>query len=66
MRQTLTWTEDWVTGHGLHRLRSTVRYPKRRNHVPKITGKPYAGNGTYGLKGGRGTGAAHGHRPDYQ
>jgi RNA-directed DNA polymerase len=22
------WTEDWFNGHGLHRLRGTVRYPK--------------------------------------
>jgi RNA-directed DNA polymerase len=22
------WTEDWFTGHGLHRLRGTIRYPK--------------------------------------
>jgi RNA-directed DNA polymerase len=22
------WTEDWFTGHGLYRLRGTVRYPK--------------------------------------
>ena len=26
--QVLTWTEDWFNGHGLHRLRGTVRYPK--------------------------------------
>jgi RNA-directed DNA polymerase len=23
-----TWTEDWFNGHGLHRLRGTVRYPR--------------------------------------
>ena len=22
------WTEEWFNGHGLHRLRGTVRYPK--------------------------------------
>jgi RNA-directed DNA polymerase len=22
------WTEDWFNGHGLYRLRGTVRYPK--------------------------------------
>jgi RNA-directed DNA polymerase len=22
------WTEQWFTGHGLHRLRGTIRYPK--------------------------------------
>jgi RNA-directed DNA polymerase len=22
------WTEDWFNGHGLHRLRGTVRYPR--------------------------------------
>ena len=22
------WTEDWLHGHGLHRLRGTVRYPR--------------------------------------
>jgi RNA-directed DNA polymerase len=22
------WTEDWFNGHGLHRLRGTIRYPK--------------------------------------
>ena len=26
--QTAQWTEDWFNGHGLHRLRGTVRYPK--------------------------------------
>lgn len=26
--QWLAWTEDWFNGHGLHRLRGTVRYPK--------------------------------------
>ena len=22
------WTEAWFNGHGLHRLRGTIRYPK--------------------------------------
>jgi RNA-directed DNA polymerase len=22
------WTEEWLNGHGLHRLRGTIRYPK--------------------------------------
>jgi len=22
------WTEQWFNGHGLHRLRGTIRYPK--------------------------------------
>ncbi len=26
--QVQQWTEDWLNGHGLHRLRGTVRYPK--------------------------------------
>jgi RNA-directed DNA polymerase len=26
--QAQAWTEDWFNGHGLHRLRGTVRYPK--------------------------------------
>lgn len=26
--QWLDWTEEWFTGHGLHRLRGTIRYPK--------------------------------------
>jgi RNA-directed DNA polymerase len=26
--QTRQWTEEWFNGHGLHRLRGTVRYPK--------------------------------------
>lgn len=26
--QTGVWTEEWFNGHGLHRLRGTVRYPK--------------------------------------
>ena len=26
--QALAWTEDWFNGHGLHRLRGTIRYPK--------------------------------------
>ncbi len=26
--QVQAWTEDWFNGHGLHRLRGTVRYPK--------------------------------------
>jgi RNA-directed DNA polymerase len=26
--QTQQWTEKWFNGHGLHRLRGTIRYPK--------------------------------------
>lgn len=26
--QASVWTEDWFNGHGLHRLRGTIRYPK--------------------------------------
>ncbi len=26
--QTRAWTEEWFNGHGLHRLRGTVRYPR--------------------------------------
>jgi RNA-directed DNA polymerase len=26
--QTQAWTEEWFNGHGLHRLRGTIRYPK--------------------------------------
>jgi RNA-directed DNA polymerase len=26
--QAKAWTEDWFNGHGLHRLRGTIRYPK--------------------------------------
>jgi RNA-directed DNA polymerase len=26
--QVLQWDEDWFNGHGLHRLRGTIRYPK--------------------------------------
>jgi RNA-directed DNA polymerase len=26
--QWLEWNEDWFNGHGLYRLRGTVRYPK--------------------------------------
>ena len=26
--QVRQWTEDWFNGHGLHRLRGTIRYPK--------------------------------------
>jgi RNA-directed DNA polymerase len=26
--QASAWNEDWFTGHGLHRLRGTIRYPK--------------------------------------
>jgi RNA-directed DNA polymerase len=26
--QVRTWTEDWFNGHGLYRLRGTIRYPK--------------------------------------
>ena len=26
--QAQQWTEDWFNGHGLHRLRGTIRYPK--------------------------------------
>jgi RNA-directed DNA polymerase len=26
--QAQAWTEDWFNGHGLHRLRGTVRYPR--------------------------------------
>jgi RNA-directed DNA polymerase len=26
--QARAWTEEWFNGHGLYRLRGTVRYPK--------------------------------------
>ena len=26
--QARQWDEDWFNGHGLHRLRGTIRYPK--------------------------------------
>jgi len=26
--QARAWTEDWFNGHGLHRLRGTIRYPR--------------------------------------
>jgi RNA-directed DNA polymerase len=26
--QVQAWTEDWFNGHGLHRLRGTIRYPR--------------------------------------
>jgi RNA-directed DNA polymerase len=26
--QAIAWKEDWFNGHGLHRLRGTIRYPK--------------------------------------
>jgi RNA-directed DNA polymerase len=26
--QTQAWTQEWFNGHGLHRLRGTIRYPK--------------------------------------
>src|SRR5947207_10264507 len=26
--QAQQWTQDWFTGHGLHQLRGTIRYPK--------------------------------------
>src|SRR5690606_29235860 len=26
--QAQAWDEDWFAGHGLHRLRGTIRYPK--------------------------------------
>ena len=26
--QAQLWDEDWFNGHGLHRLRGTIRYPK--------------------------------------
>jgi RNA-directed DNA polymerase len=41
--------------------RSAIR--RRRNHVKKIIGKPYAGNRTYGLKGGWGNGPVQAPRP---
>lgn len=27
-RQAQAWTEEWINGHGLYRLRGTIRYPK--------------------------------------
>ena len=26
--QAQAWTEEWFNGHGLHRLRGTIRYPR--------------------------------------
>ncbi len=39
------WTRDFFHGHGLHRLRGTVRYPEPHNAVPReIADEPCAGN----------------------
>ncbi len=37
------WTEEWFWGHGLHRLRGTVRYPTSRLLHEKAIAKPDAG-----------------------
>jgi hypothetical protein len=47
------WTEEWFNGHGLHRLRGTIRYPEgsvtmhRRSSVSRVRE-----NRTHGLKAG--------------
>jgi RNA-directed DNA polymerase len=42
--QARAWTRDWFWGHGLLRLRGTVRYPKPCMLHENIIVKPYAGN----------------------
>ncbi len=37
------WTNEWFWGHGLHRLRGTVRYPKPCVLHEKTIGEPDAG-----------------------
>jgi len=37
------WTQEWFWGHGLHRLRGTVRYPKPCVLHEKTIGEPDAG-----------------------
>jgi len=42
--QSAEWTHEWFWGHGLHRMRGTVRYPKPCKLSVKAIVKPYAGN----------------------
>jgi Group II intron, maturase-specific domain len=59
--QARAWTEDWFNGHGLYRLRGTIRYPQsegsvtmpRRSSVSRVRE-----NRTHGVKGDRGNGLA--------
>ena len=62
-----TWTEDWFHGQGLHRLRAPSATRRRRNHVKKTIGKPYAGKPHVRIERGMGKRARTRHRaPDYQ
>ena len=60
------WTEEWFNGHGLYRLRGTIRYPKaaqpcQDDHRQAVCGKTARTE----LKG-EGERAARYRAPDYQ
>ena len=51
--QAKQWTRDWFEGHGLHRLRGTIRYPKPRTlHREPPSVSRVREIRTHGLKGG--------------
>ncbi|GAA2117070.1 hypothetical protein GCM10009780_75930 [Actinomadura alba] len=61
--QTQAWTEEWFNGHGLHRLRVTIRCPgsvtmSRRSSVSRMRE-----NRTYGIERGMGKRAFAAPRP---
>lgn len=57
--QARRWRRDWFEGHGLHRLRGTVRYPKPcklHRETPPVS--RVRETRMHGLKGGAGNGVA--------
>ncbi len=53
-----SWDRAFFEAHGLHRREAPSAIRELRNHANKTIGNPYAGNRTYGLKGGWGIGTA--------
>jgi hypothetical protein len=50
------WTREWFEGHGLHRMRGTVRYPKQcKLHSEPLSLSRVRESRMHGLKGGGGT-----------
>jgi hypothetical protein len=53
------WTEDWLVGHGPHRLLGIIRYPGTAQAMPRrSSGSRVRENRTHGIERGTGKRAA--------
>ena len=53
------WTRNWFHDQGLHQLMGTIPTRRRRNHVKKTVGKPYAGKPHVRIERGMGKQGRH-------